>query len=83
MSQYKEKRKKICFWVFLSIIIVLVLIIAECRKETPDFVALCQNCFLSIFCSILASGIFGLLQTSSEEESRKKEMLELEKIDKE
>lgn len=83
MSQYKEKRKKIGFWVFLSCIIVFVLMIAECKKDTPDFVALWQNCFLSIFCSILASGIFGLLQTSSEEDSRANEMLELKKIDKE
>ena len=80
---HKDLRKTIRFWVILSVIFLIPLLIAEGYKTSPDYLAFFQNISLSVFCSIIASGIYALVQDSSEDEVRKEEMAELKRIDEE
>lgn len=76
----KEFRKKIVFVIAFSAVCVLLLLIAEHNKTTTDYWGFAQNMGVSIVCSIIASGIYSLLQTSSDTEARQSEITEIEKI---
>lgn len=80
MDEYGQRRKNIYFWMAISAVASIVLLVAESSKIAPDYVDLSQNVGLSIFCSILASGIYALLQTSSESDARRRELEEIQGI---
>ena len=49
-------------FIVLSFILVIAMLVAESRAQTPDYPGLLQNMVLSVVCSIIASDIFCLLQ---------------------
>lgn len=67
--------------VALTILIIIVLILMEWQKEEPDMAALSYNILLSIVCSLIASGIFTILQSVIASDSQGEMMKALTKID--
>lgn len=70
--------KKKYIWKFLgvailSILFTIALFIAESRKVSPDISGMFQNIILSIFCSIVASVIFGMMQIADGKDGEKEE----------
>ena len=69
----KEKRKKsYVAFIVLSFILVIAMLVAESRAQTPDYPGLLQNMVLSVVCSIIASAIFCLLQDAGNKDQEVK-----------
>lgn len=69
----KEKwKKRYKALIVISVILAGVLLLAEGRAETPDYLSLGQNMALSIVCSIIASALFCILQDAEGDDQEAK-----------
>lgn len=81
MKKIKKKTMNILiFGIIVCSCAIAVFYITESKSQTPDYLGLTGSILLSVFCSIVASGIFVLLQTAADSDEHVEEMAVLQSI---